>query len=576
MSNNLNQNMFSTSNQRMSMRTFESNTKGIGSRSRLSTIYNAPNQRNTTMVFGRNDPRPLTDSKFKEESTMKLFSFLVAESYDQGMKKGYFSTMIKSDFLYMFYFLVLRIRRDDHRPIPSTDEEVLKIATELGYPGTIKKSHLSVVTSPSSWPYVLGLLIWMVELASYFMDLEEKEPIKICPSTGNINDDLFNDFVNQAYMSQSIEESQNDFRNRFESVIQDNIETEQKVNNRIEEKTKEEKELEENSPKINELLEKERREKERLNESKNTLEMLQQEGKATIEQNEKKNKIYSNKQLVVDEVKKRKEYLEEKVKTQKVSFEEYNTMKEKKANLDLTYQALSKKKEELIKKAKELNEKCNSKKMEIIKFSLAQKEQYKIENLEIDKLISLCEDVNFKVTDMKEKYVSFTDELKQKVSSTENEKKDIQQNLLNLQNELRQIEDLISSSSISLTQKQNELQLLQSELEKNKTLDNQFNENYKAEIKTYNEQLQNSLKDYSQYEKTVEDLKKRQDNLKEENAKDEKEATEYCQKLDEFYNNTLIEMLKMKNENTKALEELNQEIKKTNDSLKSNLLPNEQ
>ena len=50
MSNNLNQNMFSTSNQRMSMRTFESNTKGIGSRSRLSTIYNAPNQRNTTMV----------------------------------------------------------------------------------------------------------------------------------------------------------------------------------------------------------------------------------------------------------------------------------------------------------------------------------------------------------------------------------------------------------------------------------------------------------------------------------------------------------------------------------------------
>ena len=54
--------------------------------------------------------------------------------------------------------------------------------------------------------------------------------------------------------------------------------------------------------------------------------------------------------------------------------------------------------------------------MEIIKFSLAQKEQYKIENLEIDKLISLCEDVNFKVTDMKEKYVSFTDELKQKVS----------------------------------------------------------------------------------------------------------------------------------------------------------------
>ena len=286
--------------------------------------------------------------------------------------------------------------------------------------------------------------------------------------------------------------------------------------------------------------------------------------------------VYSNKQLVVDEVKKRKEYLEEKVKTQKVSFEEYNTMKEKKANLDLTYQALSKKKEELIKKAKELNEKCNSKKMEIIKFSLAQKEQYKIENLEIDKLISLCEDVNFKVTDMKEKYVSFTDELKQKVSSTENEKKEIQQNLLNLQNELRQIEDLISSSSISLTQKQNELQLLQSELEKNKTLDNQFNENYKAEIKTYNEQLQNSLKDYSQYEKTVEDLKKRQDNLKEENAKDEKEATEYCQKLDEFYNNTLLEMLKMKNENTKALEELNQEIKKTNDSLKSNLLPNEQ
>ena len=214
--------------------------------------------------------------------------------------------------------------------------------------------------------------------------------------------------------------------------------------------------------------------------------------------------------------------------------------------------------------------------MEIIKFSLTQKEQYKIENLEIDKLISLCEDVNFKVTDMKEKYVSFTDELKQKVSSTENEKKEIQQNLLNLQNELRQIEDLISSSSISLTQKQNELQLLQSELEKNKTLDNQFNENYKAEIKTYNEQLQNSLKDYSQYEKTVEDLKKRQDNLKEENAKDEKEATEYCQKLDEFYNNTLLEMLKMKNENTKALEELNQEIKKTNDSLKSNLLPNEQ
>lgn len=45
----------------------------------------------------------------------------------------------------------------------------------LGYPFTISKSSLSAVGSPHTWPPILAMLVWVIELLNYLEKLQDEE-----------------------------------------------------------------------------------------------------------------------------------------------------------------------------------------------------------------------------------------------------------------------------------------------------------------------------------------------------------------------------------------------------------------
>ena len=54
-------------------------------------------------------------------------------------------------------------------------EDIRDVIKMVGYPFNISKSSLSAVGSPHTWPHVLAMLVWVIELLYYLEELEEEE-----------------------------------------------------------------------------------------------------------------------------------------------------------------------------------------------------------------------------------------------------------------------------------------------------------------------------------------------------------------------------------------------------------------
>lgn len=74
----------------------------------------------------------------------------------------------------MFGFLVSQFD-PNHRPNPNVQEYVLQQMKRVSYPFTISKSALQSVGSPHTWPHLLAVLSWMVELLQYENEVTKDE-----------------------------------------------------------------------------------------------------------------------------------------------------------------------------------------------------------------------------------------------------------------------------------------------------------------------------------------------------------------------------------------------------------------
>ena len=128
-----------------------------------------------------NDPRPVKEAHFQEECITKILDFLIKEAYDRTISKKDLMSPGAKDFLNLFTFIIGKIRPDWNLTINKLDEDVIPILNELRYPGYITKSHLVAVGAPNTWPHLLAVLAWLVELANYlcYDELTEKEEIEI-------------------------------------------------------------------------------------------------------------------------------------------------------------------------------------------------------------------------------------------------------------------------------------------------------------------------------------------------------------------------------------------------------------
>ncbi|KAI1707199.1 HEC/Ndc80p family domain-containing protein [Ditylenchus destructor] len=123
------------------------------------------------------DTRNLTVKSVTTEMVHKMIRFFGEFEEEGGVSFAYNEKVIremrKADFRTFFEFIFRRL--DDHYRLDAmaVEDEVPKLLTALGYPYPIKKSTLSTMGAPHSWPYVIGVLDWLIELV--YKDEQIKE-----------------------------------------------------------------------------------------------------------------------------------------------------------------------------------------------------------------------------------------------------------------------------------------------------------------------------------------------------------------------------------------------------------------
>lgn len=114
----------------------------------------------------RTDPRPLNDRSYMQNSAKQLISFVIERGYEHPISPKMLTSPSSKDFQLLFLFLVRRID-PTYAFIKRFEDEVPQLLRALAYPFSISKSALSAVGSPHTWPALLGVLTWLVNLLQY-------------------------------------------------------------------------------------------------------------------------------------------------------------------------------------------------------------------------------------------------------------------------------------------------------------------------------------------------------------------------------------------------------------------------
>lgn len=114
--------------------------------------------------------KPLTDSRNLSDKTVRIhcgreiYQFLVDNHYpNQIQAKELIQGPSSTEFWKVFEFLY-RIVDEDFKFSPTDDKPQIFLDSikTIGYPFNISNSHLRTIGSPHSWPYLLGVLHWML------------------------------------------------------------------------------------------------------------------------------------------------------------------------------------------------------------------------------------------------------------------------------------------------------------------------------------------------------------------------------------------------------------------------------
>ncbi|AFM99175.1 chromosome segregation protein [Encephalitozoon hellem ATCC 50504] len=122
----------------------------------------------------RRDMRMVREKGYKQQCVDGIFKFLVENGYDGQVSQKILHNPSSKDFQSIFKFLYGFI--DDFVFSSRFEDEVVMVMKNLRYPycGEITKSQLSAIT-PHTWPVILSMCSWLVELISHGASLLEQE-----------------------------------------------------------------------------------------------------------------------------------------------------------------------------------------------------------------------------------------------------------------------------------------------------------------------------------------------------------------------------------------------------------------
>nr|XP_045625983.1 kinetochore protein NDC80 homolog [Procambarus clarkii] len=113
----------------------------------------------------RKETRPLGDPAFKNQCIDKVLDFLVRNGYECQLQRRNLYTPSTRDFARIFNFVYVHLDSSYLQP-NRVEEEIPRILKLLKYPIQMPKSSFITVGSPHTWPSVLAMLAWLVDIVN--------------------------------------------------------------------------------------------------------------------------------------------------------------------------------------------------------------------------------------------------------------------------------------------------------------------------------------------------------------------------------------------------------------------------
>lgn len=586
----------------------QSNVKqGNDSKNRKSTNQMMfPRATTFSSVNKASDPRPIKESHFQEECITKILDFLIKENYDKTISKKDLLSPGAKDFSILFTYVVNKIRPDWNLSINKLDEDIIPILNELRYPGYITKSHLVAVGAPNTWPHLLAVLAWLTELANYllFDESAEKDEIELdlnfhqnfrennfpIQNQEKFFENSYKEFLYEGYKQSLVKgdsfSAVEVFQKKTDEMLKLNYSNSDKLIAETQNLEKLIEELDQNYPSLNETNLKFEMASRDVNNFKSNLNIQEKKFNEICVNLENKIKIYDTKCQKSKELTKSVEEIDNTVKNQKVSYEEFEKLKYYKSNVEKECQLLTTQKAELnetiwnmknsienltkginekLKNISTLSDKLQINKEEVISFisnEINKNSQLQVPELDIAEISNSFLQINSNISNL--------------INSKLLEVKERQEFLINLKSDLLKLDDKINETNEIFLQKSNENEMqkgnLQTEKDKYAVRINEKNE----EIKKLNDQIQKILNLISDREKEYEDIKSKESILS-VRYQEEEEATDlFLKELENDLITTFKDVENQKNENVRNLRKLISNINSMFEGIKNNLKYEEQ
>lgn len=119
----------------------------------------------------RKETRPLNDPKFKTLCIDKILEFLRCNGYDLPVIRRNLLNPTTKDFLNIFNFIYRNL--DSSYQLPNKfEDEIPKLLKNFKYPIQMSKSSFITVGSPHTWPAVLAMLSWLVDVVNIYNSVD--------------------------------------------------------------------------------------------------------------------------------------------------------------------------------------------------------------------------------------------------------------------------------------------------------------------------------------------------------------------------------------------------------------------
>ncbi|XP_066990640.1 kinetochore protein NDC80 homolog [Macrobrachium rosenbergii] len=115
----------------------------------------------------RKETRPIGDASFKSECIDKILEFLITKGYDCEIHRRNLLNPSTKDFTHIFAFIYHHLNPSHTLP-HKLEEEIPQLMKLLKYPNQMSKSTFISVGSRHTWPTVLAMLAWMIDILSIY------------------------------------------------------------------------------------------------------------------------------------------------------------------------------------------------------------------------------------------------------------------------------------------------------------------------------------------------------------------------------------------------------------------------